>query len=294
VTAPNGVVVGIAGVQSTCVASGYLSWMYPWLPQTWMWATGVSSCTSAALYRSRSTILNVIATRTIASNDFNDDNLPDIVWHNEETGETQIWFMDGHQIRSRATVVDEGGSPIFVGSPWSVVGANDMDGNGYADIVWHNEWSGETQLWLMTGGRISWRATVHGENGAPIMVGWPWTIVATDDMNQDRRPDIVWHNDVSGETQIWYMNNWRLTGRQTVRWESYYAGPALVGWPWRITSTNDFDNDRIGDIVWHNESTGETQIWFMNVGAIRRRATVDAWNDGGDAFVLEPWRIVRH
>jgi hypothetical protein len=70
--------------------------------------------------------------------------------------------------------------------------------------------------------------------------------------------------------------------------------PILVGWPWRIVASRDFNRDNRTDIVWHNESTGETQIWFMNVGAIRRRATVDAWNDGGDAFVLEPWRIVRH
>jgi hypothetical protein len=91
------------------------------------------------------------------------------------------------------------------------------------------------------------------------------------------------------------MNSWRITGRQTVRWEDYYAGAALVGWPWRITSTNDFDGDRIGDIVWHNAWSGETQIWFMNIGSIRSRATVDAWRDGGDAqFVGEPWRIMPH
>ena len=28
------------------------------------------------------------------ANDFNGDGRPDIVWHNAQTGETQIWFMD--------------------------------------------------------------------------------------------------------------------------------------------------------------------------------------------------------
>ncbi len=361
VTAPDGTLLGIAGVQSTCAATGYV----PGRPQTWTWATGVSQCTSAATIGNRSTILEIMRNSPVASNDFNDDNLPDIVWHNSQTGETQIWFMDNSSRIGRATVVDEAGNPIliglpwrivasrdfnrddrtdilwynestgelqiwlmngwqigghfqtwltdgslvssrvpifnengtrtFIGPPWRVAAANDMDGNGYADIVWHNASTGETQIWFMNGSRIWWRSTVRDENNVPIFVGYPWTIVASDDMNQDRRADIVWHNDASGETQVWYMNSSRITGRQTVRWENYYAGAALVGWPWRITSVNDFDGNRVGDIVWHNASTGETQVWFMNVGSILRRATVDPWRDGGDAqFVGEPWRIMPH
>ena len=312
---------------------------------------GVSSCVSEALYDQRATILDIVSRRRVASNDFNDDNLPDIVWHNSSTGETQIWLMDYSSRVGRVTVVDEPSSPMFVGLPWrmvgsrdfdrdhhtdilwyneatkelqvwimedhrirtrlpimwdntnqafvgwpwAVVGVNDMDGDGYADIIWHHATTGETQLWRMIGNRLSYRRTVHDENLVPMRVGWPWTIVATSDMNQDQRADIVWHNDLSGETQVWYMNNWRILKRQTVLWENFTYGAALVGWPWRITSANDFDDDRIGDLVWHNASTGETQIWFMNVGAIKRRATVDADLDGWTSqFVGDPWRIMPH
>jgi hypothetical protein len=111
-------------------------------------------------------------------------------------------------------------------------------------------------------------------------------------MNQDRRPDIVWHNEVSGETQIWFMNAWRITERRTVVWENHTYGAALVGAPWRITGTNDFDGNRIGDLIWHNSETGETQIWFMYVGQIKSRATVEDW--WGPALVSDPWRIMPH
>lgn len=46
----------------------------------------------------------------------------DILWYNSSTGETQIWFMDGHRVASRATVLGEDGSAVFVGPPWSIVG----------------------------------------------------------------------------------------------------------------------------------------------------------------------------
>ena len=102
-----------------------------------------------------------------------------------------------------------------------------------------------------------------------------------------------WHNAASGETQIWYMNSHRITGRATVLWEGNSA-PALVGLPWRITGANDFDRDRIADILWHNEATGETQIWYMTRRAIRLRSNVDAARDGGGALVRAPWRIMTH
>src|SRR5262245_34835902 len=58
----------------------------------------------------------------------------DILWYNSSTGETQIWFMDGHRLVGRGTVVDENGNFIPIGPPWSVVGAGafemeDIGGN---------------------------------------------------------------------------------------------------------------------------------------------------------------------
>ena len=48
-----------------------------------------------------------------------------IVWHHRdtgETGETQIWVMDGHQLIGRGTVLGEDGNPAFVWPPFEIVG----------------------------------------------------------------------------------------------------------------------------------------------------------------------------
>jgi hypothetical protein len=68
--------------------------------------------------------------------------------------------MRNNQIVQRATVVDEAGRPIFIGPPWQIAGAADLNGDGKADIVWHNDTSNETQVWFMNGHRIVQRATV--------------------------------------------------------------------------------------------------------------------------------------
>ncbi len=106
----------------------------------------------------------------------------DILWHNSSTNETQIWFMNKHKVTGRATVVDENGSPIFVGPPWSIVGTHERE------IVWHNSSSNETQIWFMDGHRVTGRATVVDENDRPIFVGPPWSIVGTNGFSRDPVP----------------------------------------------------------------------------------------------------------
>jgi hypothetical protein len=346
VTAPNDVTLGIAGVQSSCRWTGRVANMPN--PPLWTWVTAIAHCTSAAIGTARFDMLRIIQEGRSASADFDDDGRGDLLWHNAATGESKIWFMGGSSRLGSATVLDESGSPLLVGLPWSIVGSNDMDQDGRPDVVWHNAATGHTQLWLMNGARvraratvvdeagtaarvglpwrivgtndmngdrstdlmwhndatqetqvwlmrgagIAGRATVQGENGAPLLVGLPWSIVATNDMDRDGKPDIVWHNASTGETQVWLMNGTRVARRATVRGEN--GAPVLVGPPWRIAGSNDFDQNGDGDLLWHNGSTGESQIWFMNGTAIVRRATVDAPLDGGGALVGLPWRITNH
>ncbi len=226
----------------------------------------------------------------VGSRDFNGDRKSDVLWYNSATGETQLWFMDGHRLAGRGTILGENGSAVFIGPPWSIVGTNDMNGDGRSDIIWHNSSTGETQVWFMNGHRLIGRATVLGENGSPALVGSPFRIAGTNDMNGDGRPDIVWHNSATGETQLWFMNGHRLTGRATVFGEN--GNPAFVGSPFRIVGTNDFNQDGRADILWHNSSTGEAQIWFMKGRSLIRRASVEAVLDGGGARVGLPWSIM--
>jgi hypothetical protein len=213
-----------------------------------------------------------------------------IVWHNDNSNETQLWVLNGGAIARRHTVQDERGQPIFVGPPWRTVGS--IDGN----IIWHNDTSNETQIWVVGGdNKIKSRLTVQDEKGQPIFVGPPWRIVgaAVLDNSLPEHTSIVWHNDTSNETQIWILddNGQRITDRLTVQDEK--GQPIFVGPPWRIVGAY------LGRIVWHNDTSNETQIWevFPQVPAqgntirIKRRVTVQD-EKGQPIFVGPPWRVV--
>ena len=104
----------------------------------------------------------------------------------------------------------------MVGDPWGIVGAGDFDGNGKADILWHNSTTNETQIWFMDGFKVVNTGTVLGENGQPFFVGVPWTIVGVGDFDGNGKADILWHNSTSNETQIWFMDGNKIVGRPDV------------------------------------------------------------------------------
>ena len=113
----------------------------------------------------------------VATGDFNVDGTDDVLWYNSATGEIQIWFMNGIRVASRATVLGEDGNAVFIGPPWSIVGAGDFSSNGNCRLLWHNSSTGEIQIWFMDGARVASRATVLGEDGNAVFIGPPWSVV---------------------------------------------------------------------------------------------------------------------
>jgi len=51
----------------------------------------------------------------------------DILWYNTSTGETQVWYMDGHRLVDRGTVLGLDGNAALIGLPFSIVGVGDMN-----------------------------------------------------------------------------------------------------------------------------------------------------------------------
>ncbi len=88
VTAPNGVGLGIAGVQSTCAPSSRVTGM----PSTWTWVSGIASCASASIATIRWDILQIIQNGSDPCRPGSSDCAASVVQRHVDG---KLWLWDG-------------------------------------------------------------------------------------------------------------------------------------------------------------------------------------------------------
>jgi hypothetical protein len=83
--------------------------------------------------------------------DFNGDGRTDILWQHyngaSQADARSIWLMDGNGVIG-------GGMVANPGSDWSVVGTDDYDNDGKADLLWQHGPTGWNSEWLMNGADV--------------------------------------------------------------------------------------------------------------------------------------------
>ena len=82
--------------------------------------------------------------------DFTGDGLPDLVWRNAATGQLALWQMNGRTFVAARTF-NTGAVPLA----WKIGAVEDTNGDGWPDLVWHNETNGQLVIWLMVGTNLS-------------------------------------------------------------------------------------------------------------------------------------------
>ncbi|MEQ1503882.1 MAG: tachylectin-related carbohydrate-binding protein [Myxococcota bacterium] len=218
--------MGIAAVQSTCLASAYVAGM----PKNWDWATGISSCSDAALYTIRDEIL-AAAAEVPADRDLDPDPLPNLSLTVGAPNPTPSWL---YNVTAAGTLMwnhQDGATPgwdgpSMVGTGWS----------GFLDVVP----VGGDHLFAVGGDGTLYGYRHDGylygsgewTGGTPLRYDWayPVTIGGGD--------GVVYAIDYDG-TLVWY----RCSDLDHAEDPATWTGPSVVGWGWgqfaKVVSTGN-------------------------------------------------------
>ena len=205
--------------------------------------------------------------------DFNGDNRTDLVWRHDVSGQNVFWFMNGVVLVSGAFTNPQ----TLPDTRWKIVGTNDFNADGRADILWRHANSGENVVWMMNGVNL-----LGGSFTTPAALSdVRWKMVGTGDFNLDGRPDILWRHDFSGENVLWYMNG-------TVLATGTFTTPAsLTDVRWKMAGVGDFNRDGKPDVLWHHTTSGQLVLWYMD-GAVMTSGVFTTPNGLADVN----WRVV--
>ena len=132
-------------------------------------------------------------------------------------------------------------------------GPADLNGDGWADLVWQNRVTGELNAWFMS--------STAAVATAPL---WPsrvsdtaWHIVGRGDADRDGYMDLFWQHQTTGALAIWYMFE-----TVQIRGESLSPG-AVPDTQWKVRAVADMNKDGYPDLIWQHVGTGHVAVWFM-------------------------------
>jgi hypothetical protein len=175
--------------------------------------------------------------------DSNGDRTSELVWR----GSTGVswWFMNGATVTASAY--------HEVGPGWHVSAAADVTGDGKSDLVWRRNGDGATFLWVLDG----MAPTAFADIG--IVGDYRWVLAGAGDVDGDGDADLVWQN-WDGLVKIWLMQGGAIAS------QAPYGG---LDQGWKVRAVADMDGDGKADLVFHQGTTGEVVVWFMDGLAVR-------------------------
>ena len=135
---------------------------------------------------------------------------------------------------------------------WKIVGSDDVDRDGFGDLVFQHAVDGRVAFWLMDGVRRR-----EGELCSPTGTSDPdWRVVAVGDLNGDAAPDLIWQHMGDGRVAVWFMNGTQHLAGQVIA--------QVDDLQWRIAAVGDLDGDARPDFLWRHRSTGHVAVWIMD------------------------------
>ena len=131
---------------------------------------------------------------------------------------------------------------------------HDVDGDGQADLVWWDTYTGEVAVWLGNGAAAPTTTGVIG-----TLDPTSWRMEGLGDLDGDGRADLIWRDPTAGSVEVWLGNGVAVPTTMGVIGS---VPPA-----WVIKGVGDVDGDGRADLVWREVTTGEVAVWLGNGAA---------------------------
>jgi hypothetical protein len=180
--------------------------------------------------------------------DMDGDGRADLFWQNTTNGQLAIWTMNGATVTSTQML-----SASVPDLAWHIAGTGDLDGDGFADIVWQHDGDGAVAAWFMRGTQVLFGRSLS----IPQVADTNWRVRGVADFNGDGYADLVWQHQTEGWLAVWFMAGVQVIGTD-------YLSVNQVDPLWKIAGAADTDGDGIPEIVFQHQTQGLLASWTVS------------------------------
>ncbi|MBN1676651.1 MAG: C10 family peptidase [Kiritimatiellae bacterium] len=186
-----------------------------------------------------------------------------LFWHNQSSGYVCSWMLASNGTNKHGGLV----ASDTIASSWKLAGTGDIDQDGCADILWHNQTSGLVCYWLLNADATRGAGgSVSADTIAPS-----WQLSGVGDIDRDGTSDVIWHNQSSGLVVFWLLN------ADGTRKSGGLVTADAISPTWQLSGVGDIDRDGSVDLLWHNQQSGLVVYWLLNAtGTLKSDGLVTA------------------
>ncbi len=196
------------------------------------------------------------------AHDYTGDGYADIALLSAATNTITRLAMNGNNVVS-STVMNV----LPAGGTWVAAGSGDLDGDGFADLVFQHSTNNHIYGVLMNAAGVKSHNYIQ-----PAPANWPWKVAGIGDLDGDGKADIVLQDPTSEHIYLYRMNGLMVEG--TASGSGGVTSSLPANWGWRIAGIGDLDGDGKADLILqHNGVNGVSNpygskdsvyAWLMN------------------------------
>ena len=209
------------------------------------------------------TTFNMNGWSSVGFGDFDGDGNSDLLWSNDSTGTFGLWLMDPAPWPATPYTTTAMAGTM---SGYTPIGTGDFDANGTTDILYQEDATGGTEIWLMSAVTpgVYTQLSVY-----PTSPGADWLMRGVGDLDNDGDADILWQRSLTSATIPGAVACWLIDTSIVAPAAPYTAasiyGSGIPGW--QIYGLCDWDADGDDDVIWKSDSVGNMATWELT-GAV--------------------------
>lgn len=172
----------------------------------------------------------------VGAGDFDGVGKDELLWRNTATGQVAWWQLNMaiQQVRGSLQRRFSVEPPVTLADMSGYVPTiADVDGDGYADLVWTNPNDNTVYVWINNHAGDFVRRRIDDHPAGYVLYG-------AGDLNGDGKSDLIWTNPAKNKMSWWVMNGFSVVSKTV---DSVPAGYVM-------SSIGDYDGDGLADILW--------------------------------------------